>query len=611
MTDTVAALDGPVTDGEGAATRGRCVVVVLLCVASAGLLGGLFAAVLGSGGWNGLELAILAAYLAGLPWTLLGFWNGVIGFLVLRFAGDPVAVVNPAVRRAGAGDPIAARTALALAIRHEDVERAFRRVEVMLDSLDATGWGGAFTVHILSDSSRPDVVAEEAAALERLKRRVAHPERVFYRRRAANTGLKAGNVRDFAERACGTHDFMIVLDADSLMSGLAILRLVRVMQANPRLGILQSLPVGMPAGSAFARIFQFGMRAGMRVHTVGAAWWQGDSGPYWGHNAIIRLAPFVAQCRLPTVPGGPPLGGEVLSHDQVEAVLMRRAGFAVRVVPDEFGSWEENPPSLPEFVRRDLRWCQGNMQYVRLLRRLDLRPMGRFQLLNAVFMYLGAPLWMATVLMGLALAWMPAAGGGTSFPAGAALVLYAASMVLVFGSRLLGIADLLLRPAQRRRYGGAGRVAAGWAVETAFSMLLGPLMLVTHTVFLAGLLVGRRIVWEAPRRDSHAVSVAAAVRGLWPAMGFGAVLAAVLAWKAPWALPWAAPSLAAYALAVAFACWTADARAGRALERLGLCRIPEELAPEPELARLAGPAAAAPGAADWAMEGRHAGRTAS
>jgi len=598
MTDTAAPIEGPAPEAESSAVRGRWAVVALLCVGSGGALGGMFAAVLAAGGWNWPKVAMLVCYLAGLPWVLLGFWNGMIGFLILRFARDPVGAVNPAVRRAGPNDPVVTRTALAVAVRHEDVDRTFLRIAVMLESLEATGWGAAFAVHILSDSSRPDVVAAEEEALERLKWRVSHPERVSYRRRPVNTGLKAGNIRDFARQACGAYDFMIVLDADSLMSGPAILRLVRVMQANPRLGILQSLIVGMPTDSAFARIFQFGMRQGMRVHTVGAAWWQGDSGPYWGHNAIIRLAPFVEHCRLPALPGGPPLGGDVLSHDQVEAALMRRAGYAVRVIPDEFGSWEENPPSLPEFVRRDLRWCQGNMQYARLLRRLDLRPMGRFQLLNAVLMYTGSPLWAATVVLGLLLLWMPAAHAGAPAPASLALALYAASGVAVFGTRLLGVADLLLRPAERRRYGGAGRVVAGWAVETLFSLLLGPLMMVSHTVFLGGLLFGRRIAWEAPRRDRHAVSAADAVRGLWPGMGFGAGIAGLLAWKAPWVLPWAIPSLAAYALAVPFASWTADVRLGRVLERTGLCAIPDDAVPEPELQRLGEGATALPCAAE-------------
>ena len=191
-----------------------------------------------------------------------------------------------------------------------------------------------------------------------------------------------------------------MLDADSVMTADAVIRLTRIMQADPRLGILQSLVTGLPSTSAFARIFQFGMRLGMRSYTIGSAWWQGDCGPYWGHNAIIRLAPFMAHCQLPMLPGGRLTGGHVLSHDQVEAVLMRRAGFEVRVLPEEGASFEQNPPTLIEFIRRDLRWCQGNMQYWHFLLYRGLKPISRYQLAFAILMFIGSPAWIGLLVIG-------------------------------------------------------------------------------------------------------------------------------------------------------------------------------------------------------------------
>ena len=135
------------------------------------------------------------------------------------------------------------------------------------------------------------------------------------------------------------------------------------------------------------------MRHGMRSYTMGQAWWVGDCGPFWGHNALVRIKPFHEQCDLPILPGKPPLGGHVLSHDQVEATLMRRAGYEVRVLPEERGSWEENPPTMLEFARRDVRWCQGNMQYLKLLDLPGLYPMSRFQLVWAILMFIGIPAW--------------------------------------------------------------------------------------------------------------------------------------------------------------------------------------------------------------------------
>ena len=231
----------------------------------------------------------------------------------------------------------------------------------------AAGVGDRFHLYVLSDTGDPALAAAEEAQMRDFATEWRDRIAVVYRRRAANTGFKAGNIRDFCAHWGGDHDFALTLDADSFMTADAVLRLVRIMQSDPKLGIVQSLVVGLPSTSAFARLFQFGMRLGMRSYTIGSAWWQADCGPYWGHNALLRLAPFIAHCDLPDLPATGVLGGQILSHDQIEAVLMRRAGFEVRVLPVEHQSFEENPATLLEFIRRDLRWCQGNMQYWHLL----------------------------------------------------------------------------------------------------------------------------------------------------------------------------------------------------------------------------------------------------
>src|SRR5690606_36020902 len=248
--------------------------------------------------------------------------------------------------------PSLVRTAVLMTLRNEDPARAILRLKTVKESLDRTGYGGQFSYFVLSDTNDPSIAAAEEEAVQAWKRSLPDPDQVVYRRRAENTGYKAGNLRDFCERWGGDYELMLPLDADSLMSGETILRMVRIMQAHPQLGILQSLVVGMPSASAFARIFQFGMRHGMRSYTVGQAWWAGDCGPFWGHNALVRIRPFAQKCQLPILPGKPPLGGHVLSHDQLEAALMRKAGYEVRVLPVEGGSWEENPPTMLEFIRR-------------------------------------------------------------------------------------------------------------------------------------------------------------------------------------------------------------------------------------------------------------------
>jgi membrane glycosyltransferase len=382
---------------------------------------------------------------------------------------------------------------------------------------------------------------------------------------------------------------MIVLDADSLMSGRAMRRLAQLMRSNPRLGILQTLVVGLPADRPFARIFQFGMRNGMRPYTVGSAWWQGDCGPYWGHNAIIRLAPFRQHCRLPRLPGEPPLGGDILSHDQVEAVLMRRAGYEVRVLPEEDGSFEENPPTLPDFMQRDLRWCQGNMQYLhhQLIGMPGLHLLGRVQLLLAILMYAAAPAWLGLLALGLfalclpaslpadgAPAALPPAPGGVSL----GLILFAATLLLSYIQKWLSVLDVLLRPQARRSAGGWGRILVATAIEAVFSVLLSPVLAVAQTMFIGGLAFGRTIRWSAQSRQGRTVPLLEALRGLWPQTVAGSLVFAVLALRAPELLPWAAPVIAGLVLAVPFASVTASARLGGLMKRYRICATPEELA---------------------------------
>jgi membrane glycosyltransferase len=257
---------------------------------------GLMIATLSRGGFGLLDWVLTACFLITLPWTVIGFWNAVIGLFILRLSRDPADLVCTVANELIGDEPIEASTALLSCIRNEDAEAVSRNLSVMLEGLAGAGVGERFHLYVLSDSTLQDVVAEEQEIFAQLQDRWRGILRVTYRRREENPGYKAGNIRDFCERWGHRHDYALVLDADSLMSADAVLRLERTMQRNPRLGILQHLTVGMPTASPFARVFQFGMRLGMRSYTLGSAWWLGDCGPYWGHNALIRLEPFIEHC---------------------------------------------------------------------------------------------------------------------------------------------------------------------------------------------------------------------------------------------------------------------------------------------------------------------------
>lgn len=544
---------------------------------------------LSPGGYDGGDIVMIVLFAITLPYGVVGLWNAIIGLGLMRFARDPMALTCPAVARDDPSLPITDKTALLVCIRNEEVDAVVRNLTAMIEGIVDAGTADRFDVFVLSDTSWLDVIAAEEAAMTALQVRWSGSIRIFYRRRTDNDGFKAGNIRDFCTRWGAGYAYAIVLDADSYMSTAALHRLVRVMQQSPEIGILQSLVVGLPTVSFFARVFQFGMRLGMRSHTLGAAWWQADCGPYWGHNAIIRLEPFMAGCELPTLPGKPPLGGWILSHDQVEAALMRRTGYEVRVIPEEFESFEENPPTITEFVRRDLRWCQGNMQYGPLIGLPGLKLVSRVQLVLAMLMFLGSAAWIGFMVVTAARVFL-AAEPAVMFRPDTGLVLFLTIMTMIFAPKLATILDVMSRGAARRSFGGSIRLLTSVFGEVFFFMLLAPTAALAHTLFILGLPFGRTIGWSAQRRSGHSVSPIIALRRFWPqtvlgiagVLGFASLSTAVLIA--------AAPVVGGLALVVPFAVVTASATLGLLAVRLGLWRVPEETLRPATLAPLALPA---------------------
>jgi membrane glycosyltransferase len=551
---------------------------------------GLAVVALSPGGFGAVDLLLLALYGVALPWLVIGFSISAIGFCVMRFARDPVAAIFPAAARIRGDEPIEFKTAILVCIRNEAPRRVIRNLAPLLSDLLAAGVGDHFRLYVLSDTADPALAAAEEAQMRDFATEWRDRIAVVYRRRAANTGFKAGNIRDFCAHWGGDHDFALTLDADSFMTADAVLRMVRIMQSDPKLGIVQSLVVGLPSTSAFARLFQFGMRLGMRSYTIGSAWWQADCGPYWGHNALLRLAPFIAHCDLPDLPATGVLGGQILSHDQIEAVLMRRAGFEVRVLPFEHQSFEENPATLLEFIRRDLRWCQGNMQYWHLLGLPGIRPVSRFQLAFAILMFLGSPAWIGLLVVGtLAAATSPA--GFIRPDAGIALLV--ATLTMWLSPKLATSIDVLTRRKERWAFGGAPRFILNAAAETVFSLLLAPIMWFGHTLFLARMPFTRMVGWSSQMRDDHAVPLRLACRALWPHTATGAGALALLGFAHPAAIPYALPLAAGLALSIPLAVLTAWPAVGAAFVRAGIGRLPEETAAPVGLQALALPAIAA------------------
>jgi membrane glycosyltransferase len=561
----------------------RRLLFVALVTASFAALLVLVSLALSPGGFDAVDLLLLVLFALATPWFVVGFWNAAIGFVIMRCARDPAAAVMPQAAAASSPESLVASTAIVMCVRNEAPERVIRNLAATMDDLASTGVASRFHVYVLSDTSRPDLATAEEQAFATLAEDWKGHLAVTYRRRETNTGFKAGNIRDFLERWGDDHDFMVTLDADSFMPASAILRMVGIIERDPRLGILQSLVIGLPSTSAFARLFQFGMRLGMRSWTIGSAWWQSDCGPYWGHNAVIRVAPFKQHCAIAPLPGRGILRGEVLSHDQIEAALMRRAGFDVRVLPDENLGWEENPPTLVEYIRRDLRWLQGTLQYVFFIGRPGLKAVSRFQLVFAMLMFAGSPAWIGLLLVGtFVLATAPSAGAVIDADYGAPLL--AVILLLWFAAKAVTAVDVLARPMLRRAYGGTLRFLASVAAEAVFSLLMLPILWLCHTLFLAGLPFGRAIGWIGQRRDDHAIPWSAAFRQLWPHTVLGGTCLAVLAVLHPAALPYLLVLLAGgLALSIPFCVVTSWPPLGRLLVRTGIGRLPEESAPPASL----------------------------
>ncbi|MEO0774239.1 MAG: glucans biosynthesis glucosyltransferase MdoH [Pseudomonadota bacterium] len=528
------------------------------------------------GGLTGLEIAMLLAYAVTLPWLSIGLWNAVIGLALSVFHGDRAALaVTPALGRIDGTEAISSRVAIVMPLRNEDPDASLARLRGLQDALSATPYAGFFDYHVLSDTDRAPIAAKEEAAVAMW--RAARPNvQITYRRRDDNWGYKAGNIAEFLEDHKGEYDFFLPLDADSVMGASAVLRLVRVMEASPEIGMLQSLVAGLPSKTLFTRAFQFGMRHGMRSYTLGAAWWQADCGPNWGHNILIRSEPFRQHCMLPVLPGNGPLSGYIMSHDQVEATLMRRAGYEVRVLAEESDSFEENPPSLADFIRRELRWANGNMQYLRLMGLPGLKPMSRLQLFLAIQMYAAAPAWMAFVGLGAFLVLDDSQFVGA--PLWIGLTLFGVVLAINLMPKFMGLMQVLLNDRMSAAYGGRARVVVSGFAETLLSMLIAPIVAFGLTVFVLGLFFNRRVGWDAQQRSRAYLTWGEAARVLWPQTVTGIALTVWLAYFVPFALIFGAPMLIALILAVPIAVFTTHPALSRLSLSTGLFDIPEDRA---------------------------------
>jgi membrane glycosyltransferase len=573
----------------------RRVVLLALVIFGAWVGTRAMADVLPSHGDTALEIGLLALFGILFGWISAGFWTGLMGaFVLLRGPGH-----GPLLREAADAplrplDP-GVRTAIVMPICNEHVPTVFGGLAATIDSLRRTGESASFDVYVLSDSNDPDLRAAEQAAWNDLSGQVAAEAdgdpaalKLHYRWRQQRTRRKAGNVADFCRRWGSAYRYFVVLDADSVMTGECLTGLVRLMQAHPDAGIVQTAPRAFGHDTFHARVQQFCARAYGPLFTAGMRFWQLGESHYWGHNAILRTEAFMRHCALAAIEGEGSLSGEIMSHDFVEAALMRRAGWKVWVADELDGSYEQVPPNLLAELQRDRRWCHGNLQNSRLMFEPGLHAVHRTAFLTGVLAYASSPLWLGFLVLSSLLFAKHAGNDPTYFFAPyqlfpvwptanhkLMLTLFGLTGILLLAPKALSLLTLVVR-GQAGRFGGTRRLLASAAIEFLHSMLLAPVRMLFHAQFVFAALTGWQLDWKSPPRDDAATSW----REAWSRHGIHTLLA--IFWIAaivassdavPW---WLSPILLGLVGAAPLSAWGSRAAIGRALRQRGLLLTPEE-----------------------------------
>jgi len=461
-----------------------------------------------------LEAVILVLFGISFTWLALAFWSGLFGFILQMLRIDPLTLKSTK----GLLDdqsPINCRTAVVMPVYNEETHRVIAGFEATLRSLEKTGEIAHFDFFLLSDTTNLTIAQAERDAWQQLTERLGElSKQAFYRRREKNIARKVGNLAEFCQRWGANYENMIVLDADSIMAGDCLLKMVRAMQANPRTGLIQTIPIPVRQTTFFGRFVQFAAVLYSPMLATGLAFWQTDAANYWGHNAIIRMRAFIDHCGLPTLPGKAPFGGDILSHDFVEAAMLRRAGWDVFLLPDLEGSYEEVPCNIIDYAKRDRRWVQGNIQHLGIVSTKGLHPINRMHFLLGAIAYITSLIWLLMLVLSTADAVVRAINSNVYFTevyqlypnwpiAKTELIvgLILLTTMLLMGPKLLGVIVALTH--RRKQFGGARAIVKGTIIETIFAVLIAPIMMIYHAYFVISVLLGFKVNWDSQDREGR------------------------------------------------------------------------------------------------------------
>jgi membrane glycosyltransferase len=581
----------------------RRVVLLGLILAQTYIATSFMVAILPYHGQQLLEIAMLVLFAILFAWISGGFWTAIAGFALQLLGGDRYAIS----RTATGSEPLesAARAAVVMPIRNESVARVFAGLRATYESVARSGELSHFDFFLLSDTSDPDTRVAEIEAWRALHETGSASRRVFYRWRQHRIKRKSGNIADFCRRWGRNYRYMVVMDADSVMSGECLTRLLRLMEANPGAGIIQTLPRAAGRDTMYARVQQFAARLYGPLFTAGLHFWQLGESHYWGHNAIIRVAPFMRHCALRRLPGGGSLSGEILSHDFVEAALMRRAGWAVWIAYDLAGSYEEMPPNLIDELKRDRRWCQGNLMNFRLFLLKGLHVAHRAVFMSGVMAYVSGLLWFLFLILSTALLAVHTLSAPKYFVRpyqlfplwpewhpGWAITLFAVTAALLSLPKILSVIVAAVRGSSN--FGGTGCLIFGLLGEVLLSAMLAPIRMLFHTQFVLLAFVGWKLQWKSPQREDAPTTWREAIVRHGPHTLLGGAWIAGVYWLNPAFVWWLLPVAGALLVSIPVSVYTSRASLGRSLRSRGLFVIPEELHPPQEIQTVMEIAAAAP-----------------
>jgi membrane glycosyltransferase len=577
--------------------RGWRVFVFYSCaLLLTGFVSLIFADLLWRTGWSASRTVLLVLFVILFLFTAIGCMHGVFGFF-LRAFGDRRRITNLKNYRDQNIDGTS--TAIVFPIYNEDIVRVYEGLRATYESLEKTGQLGRFDFFILSDSTDTDKWIEEEHRWYDLIRELDALGKIYYRRRLVNEARKSGNVRDFLNAWGRRYRYFIVGDADSVMRGKTLVDLVKLMEVHPTVGLIQTVPALVNAESLFGRIQQFANRLYAPIFISGLNYWALDLGNYWGHNAIIRTEPFMQCCDLPQLPGLKPFGGQILSHDFVEAALLLRENWEVWFANDLEGSYEEAPQTMIENAQRERRWCQGNLQHALVLFTKGLRGVSRLHLILGICGYLAGPLWLAFLLTFNWIYWYQKYTGLSDIPVQAftpylsnlsgtahALLIFTICMIVIMLPKLLALIDLANDWPRRNSFGGLMRATTSVVGETIFSTLHAPLLMLWHTRFVITNFLGVSVGWATQKRAASGTTWRFAFQRHWGHTLIGAVWGALMWLLEPTLFWWFTPVLAGMALSIPLSVLTSRRSLGARARSLGFFLTPEETRPSSEIISL-------------------------